>query len=73
MAEYTIKMADERGRVLEQTENGASEAELRDRFSQQGFYVYSIKARGRSFRRSSACRGAARSSRNSSSSSISSL
>jgi type IV pilus assembly protein PilC len=46
MAEYTIKMADERGRVLEQTENGASEAELRDRFSQQGFYVYSIKARG---------------------------
>jgi type IV pilus assembly protein PilC len=46
MAEYTIKMADERGRVLEQTESGASEAELRDRFSQQGFYVYSIKARG---------------------------
>jgi len=46
MAEYTIKMADERGRVLEQTENGASEAELRERFSQQGFYVYSIKARG---------------------------
>jgi type IV pilus assembly protein PilC len=46
MAEYTIKMADERGRVLEQTESGASEAELRDRFSQQGYYVYSIKSRG---------------------------
>ncbi len=46
MAEYTIKMADERGRVLEQTESGASAAELRDRFAQQGFYVYSIKAKG---------------------------
>lgn len=46
MAEYTIKMADERGRVLEQVENGVSEAEVRDRFAQQGFYVYSIKSRG---------------------------
>ncbi len=46
MAEYTIKMADERGRVLEQTENGVSEAEIRDRFAQQGFYVYSIKSKG---------------------------
>src|SRR5580698_1589328 len=46
MAEYTIKMADERGRVLEQIENGASEAEIRDRFSQQGYYVYSIKSKG---------------------------
>src|SRR5579862_1054140 len=46
MAEYTIKMADERGHVLEQTENGASEAEIRDRFSQQGYYVYSIKSKG---------------------------
>jgi type IV pilus assembly protein PilC len=46
MAEYTIKMADERGHVLEQIESGASEAELRDRFAQQGYYVYSIKTRG---------------------------
>ena len=46
MAEYTIKMADERGRVLEQTESAASEAEIRDRFAQQGYYVYSIKSRG---------------------------
>ncbi len=46
MAEYTIKMADERGRVLEQTENGVSEAEIRDRFAQQGYYVYSIKSKG---------------------------
>jgi type IV pilus assembly protein PilC len=46
MAEYTIKMADERGRVLEQIENGVSEAEIRDRFAQQGYHVYSIKSRG---------------------------
>src|ERR1700751_2564627 len=46
MAEYTIKMADERGHVLEQIENGASEAELGDRFAQQGDYVYSLKTRG---------------------------
>ena len=46
MAEYTIKMADERGHVLEQTESGASEAEIRDRFAQQGYFVYSIKNKG---------------------------
>ncbi|HUI83985.1 MAG TPA: type II secretion system F family protein [Candidatus Binatia bacterium] len=46
MAEYTIKMADERGHVLEQNESGASEAEIRDRFAQQGYFVYSIKSRG---------------------------
>ncbi len=41
-----IKMADEQGHVLEQTENGASEAEIRDRFAQQGFLVYSVKSKG---------------------------
>jgi type IV pilus assembly protein PilC len=46
MAEYTIKMADDHGRVMEQTENGVSEAEIRDRFAQQGYYVYSIKSKG---------------------------
>jgi type IV pilus assembly protein PilC len=46
MAEYAIKMADERGHVLEQIENGASEAEIRDRFAQQGYFVYSIKTTG---------------------------
>ncbi len=46
MAEYTIKMADERGHVLEQIESGASEAEIRDRFAQQGYFVYSIKSKG---------------------------
>jgi type IV pilus assembly protein PilC len=46
MAEYTIKMADERGHVLEQIESGASEAEIRDRFAQQGYFVYSIRSKG---------------------------
>ena len=46
MAEYMIKMADERGRVLEQLEQGASESEIRDRFAQQGFFVYSVKSKG---------------------------
>ena len=46
MAEYMIKMADERGHVLEQVENGGSEGEMRDRYSQQGFLVYSVKPKG---------------------------
>jgi len=46
MAEFTIKMADERGRVLEQVESGFSASDVRDRFSQQGYLVYSIKPRG---------------------------
>ena len=40
MAEFVIKIADERGHLLEQIENGYSEAEVRDRFVQQGFLVY---------------------------------
>jgi type IV pilus assembly protein PilC len=46
MAEFLVKVADERGRVMEQLENGYSADELRDRFSQQGFLVYSVKPRG---------------------------
>ena len=43
MAEFLVKMADERGRVLQQVESGFSEKEVRDRFVQQGFLVYSVK------------------------------
>jgi len=39
-------MADDRGRTMQQVEHGYSEAEVRDRFAQQGFLVYSVKARG---------------------------
>lgn len=46
MAEYLVKVADERGHMLEQVENARSEAELRDRFSQQGYFVYEVKPRG---------------------------
>ncbi|HJX85595.1 MAG TPA: type II secretion system F family protein [Candidatus Angelobacter sp.] len=52
MAEFLVKLADERGRVLEQVERGGSEKEIRDRFSHQGYLVYSIKGRnGLSVRR----------------------
>jgi type IV pilus assembly protein PilC len=46
MAEFLVKVADDRGRVLEQLENGFSASEVRDRYSQQGFLVYSVKPRG---------------------------
>jgi type IV pilus assembly protein PilC len=46
MAEFLIKVADERGRMLQQIENGISEAEVRERFSQQGFLVYWVKPKG---------------------------
>ena len=39
-------MADERGRVLEQVENGPSQEAVRERFSQQGFLVYWVRPRG---------------------------
>ncbi|MBZ5629642.1 MAG: type II secretion system F family protein [Acidobacteriia bacterium] len=46
MAEFVIKMADEHGHVREQTENGISPNEVRERFSQQGYMVYWVKPRG---------------------------
>jgi type IV pilus assembly protein PilC len=46
MAEFVIKLADERGHVLEQTHTAASAEELRSRFAHAGYHVYSIKARG---------------------------
>ncbi len=46
MAEFLIKVADERGHVTEQVENGYSAGEVRDRFAQQGLLVYSVKQRG---------------------------
>ncbi len=46
MAEFVIRLADERGRLQEQVQTAASAAELRNRFTQAGYYVYSVKARG---------------------------
>jgi type IV pilus assembly protein PilC len=46
MNEFVVKLADERGRVQEQTHAAATAEELRTRFTQAGYYVYSVKARG---------------------------
>jgi type IV pilus assembly protein PilC len=46
MAEYMIRMADERGHIKELVELGNSEGEVRERFSQQGFLVYWVKPKG---------------------------
>jgi type IV pilus assembly protein PilC len=45
MTEYVVKLADERGRVQEQTHPAASAEELRARFLQAGYLVYSVKPR----------------------------
>ncbi len=46
MAEFLVKMADERGRVLQQVESARTAAEVRERFSVQGFLVYDVQPRG---------------------------
>ena len=46
MAEFVIKLADERGRVQEQVHAAASAEELRSRFARAGYHVFSVKARG---------------------------
>jgi type IV pilus assembly protein PilC len=45
LAEWTLKYADARGAIHQQVAEASSERELRDRFSQQGFLIYSIKPR----------------------------
>ena len=45
MNEFIIKLADERGRVQEQTHAAATAEELRARFTQAGYLVYSVKPR----------------------------
>src|SRR5215472_17997608 len=46
MAEFVVKIADDRGRVQQHVEQGISEAEVRDRFSLQGYHVYWVKSQG---------------------------
>jgi hypothetical protein len=45
MAEFIIKLADERGRVQEQVQTAATAEELRARFAHAGYHVFSVKAR----------------------------
>ncbi|MGA3130518.1 MAG: type II secretion system F family protein [Terracidiphilus sp.] len=46
MAEFVIKLADERGRVQEQVQTAATAEELRARFLHAGYHVFSVRARG---------------------------
>ena len=45
MAEWTLKYADARGEIHQQVAEAGSERELRDRYTEQGFLVYSVKPR----------------------------
>src|SRR3981189_99889 len=46
MAEFLVKVADEQGHLRQQVEHGYSEAEVHDRYTQQGYLVYWVKPRG---------------------------
>ena len=45
MAEFVLKYADSRGEIHQQVAEAASETEVRDRFTDQGYLIYSIRAR----------------------------
>jgi type IV pilus assembly protein PilC len=45
MAEFVIKLADERGHVQEQVQTAATAEELRLRFTHAGYHVFSIRTR----------------------------
>jgi type IV pilus assembly protein PilC len=46
MAQFLVKVADEQGHLRQQLEHGYSEAEVHDRFTQQGYLVYWVKPQG---------------------------
>jgi len=46
VAEFILKYADAKGAIHQQVAEAESERELREKMTQQGFLVYSIKARG---------------------------
>lgn len=45
MAEFVCKIGTDAGRVMTQTEQASSEAEVRQRLAAQGYYVFSIRSR----------------------------
>jgi type IV pilus assembly protein PilC len=45
MAEFVLKYADPRGEIHHQVTEAANEQEIRDKYAQQGFLIYSIKPR----------------------------
>ena len=44
MAEFVVKLADERGHVHEQVQSAANADEVRHRFAQGGYHVLSVKS-----------------------------
>jgi type IV pilus assembly protein PilC len=46
LAEFLLKYADPRGQIHNQVVDAASEQDLRERYTQQGYLIYSIKAKG---------------------------
>jgi type IV pilus assembly protein PilC len=46
MAEFVVKIADERGHTHQQVEQGYSVAEVRERFAAQGYLVHWVKPQG---------------------------
>ena len=46
MPEYVLKYADARGEIHQQSAQATSEQEVRERYTRQGFLVYSVRARG---------------------------
>jgi type IV pilus assembly protein PilC len=46
LTEFVVRLADERGRIQEQNHAAATAEELRARFTQSGYLVYSVKPRG---------------------------
>src|SRR3972149_11566776 len=45
MPEFVCRIADDRGQISQRVEMAGSAGELRDRYSSQGFYIYSIRPR----------------------------
>ncbi|MCW5963404.1 MAG: type II secretion system F family protein [Bryobacterales bacterium] len=45
MAEYVLKFADARGKIHQKVEEADSETQLRNSYTQQGYLVYSVKAK----------------------------
>src|ERR1022692_1419802 len=45
VAEFVLKYADGRGQIHQQVASAGSEKELRDRYSQQGYLIYSVRPR----------------------------
>src|SRR4029450_11682298 len=46
MAQYAVKYANPRGEVHNQVAEAGTEQELREKYTQQGFLIYSIRPKG---------------------------